>query len=702
MKIKTALKTIVIFLSLFFFCFQKVNAQGQIEIDVDQFEVNIRASVNTDLHSRLSTNPSTVEIYQPSTVIVNMLNPSGTGKPGRKIELYIDGNSAGATLIQPSGFTDSSGKTTGMISSTVPGTYTICARDITDSMVIDIVECTTLYVVPVPAPVMIELPQYTRGNSNSVMWDMPGAWSYEYYVEVSLTSTFETVLFSSGWIDNRSFQFHNLENEKMYFYRVKARNLYGGESDWSNVVFTVQDSLPPVVELISISKMDEGTVEDWDSNYVITIKYRITDNVGVGRIEFWCLNRKGVRYNCKHTSTLEGDFFTVSIKLSNLERNDLIYLYRKYGFCVEAVDLVGNVTRNCDALLEIPFTIRSPMRTLDDSFDIAIDRIKPRTLRDLSVSVSLVNVAFSLATLLLAFGYFPYLLVQLFLALQTLFGIRKMSKTAGFVYNSFTKEPVPLAMVRVFNENDNVIWWDITDRNGYYLLPQLEEGIYRIDVVAKNYIFPSKVIFGKTDFPLENVYHGKEFEIKDEKIPSFAIPIDEEDLSRFEEIVGRFLLRTKRVWKVLHIILFIFGLFLSLYVMWIMDVWWNYLIIASYIFAGLTLFFNLFNKKDRYGQVLDENSEPVEGAMIYLNEEGTGRVVSRRVTDRLGRYRFVVGSGVYNLAVMNSNLKLVDEEGVSGIVVETKKEEVVTPKILIRRLEDTTGVEDVIEPLKEL
>ena len=46
---------------------------------------------------------------------------------------------------------------------------------------------------------------------------------------------------------------------------------------------------------------------------------------------------------------VDGDFLTVSIKLSDLERFNLIYLYKEYGFCIEAVDLVGNVSRNCNA-----------------------------------------------------------------------------------------------------------------------------------------------------------------------------------------------------------------------------------------------------------------------------------------------------------------------------------------------------------------
>ena len=133
-----------------------------------------------------------------------------------------------------------------------------------------------------------------------------------------------------------------------------------------------------------------------------------------------------------------------------------------------------------------------------------------------------------------------------------------------------------------------------------------------------------------------------------------------------------------------------------------MDIWWNYLIIGIYIFAGITLFFNLFNKKHKYGQVFNENNKPVKGVILSLNDSQTGKLLSKRVTDNLGRYRFVVRSGMYNLAVMNSDFKLVNEDSLKGIKINKDKGKILSPKIVVKKLEDSSEVEDVIEPLKEL
>jgi hypothetical protein len=718
MKIKTAFK--IIFLIFLFLVLSFSISKGQEEeVEVEQFDVTVQATVDIDIYSQLALSPTTVEIYQPSVVTITMLNSHGNTRPGREIELYIDGDSTGVTIVQPSTLTDSSGKTTGTVSSSIPGAYMVCARDITGGTNITIEDCKTLYVTPVPAPVMIEEPQYTKGYSNTVMWNMSGLWVYQYYAEISLSSEFSPVLSFSGWINNRSYEFQNLENGQMYFYRVRARNTYGGYSDWSNVVFSVQDAIPPDISLISISDIGDNTVEEWDSNYTINIRYRITDNVGISSREFWCVANDGGRYNCNYTASQNGDFWDISIDLRDLEKYGHIYLFNEYAFCVEAKDLVDNLSRNCDARIEIPGEITEPvpeeeqpiptpplllrrtMRTLDDFFDTTIGRIEPQTLEDISLSMTAVNIAFSFVILLTAFGYLPYIILQTLLAIQALLGFRKKGNIAGYVYNAITKEPIPQAMIKVFNESGTLIWRDITDNNGYYIFPELQEGKYRIEASARNYVFPSKIIFGKKDFPLENVYHGTIFEIESGEIPNFAIPMDQVDFGKVEKLIAGFIYSTKGLWKSLHLILFVLGLAFSVYAIQVMNVLWNYVVVAAYIPASVALFLNIFNNRDRYGYVVDEDNRPVEGVTVGLNDKKKGKLVSKRVTDELGRYRFVVGSGIYDLAIMNSDSKVINEDKIRDIEIKGDRGTILIPKIFVKKLEDS-GKEDVIEPLKEL
>lgn len=718
MKIKTALKTILFFFSFFILSFLALsNLQAQTMTYVDSGEVEISASINVDLHSQLSLVPSTVEIRQPANVNITIITSDGTPRAGRIIEIYIQGNSTGITITQPAP-TDSLGRTRGTVRSSIPGSYVVCAKDITEGFDITIADCETLYVIPVPAPTMLPEPEYTKGDTNIVMWNTKGSGTYQYYAEVSTDSNFSTVKDNSGWISNLAYEFGDLENGQMYFYRVKARNAYGGESAWSNIVFSVQDATGPEIVLISISDIKDNTNVTWDRNFTINIRYRITDNVDIASKEFWCVNSDNTRHNCIYTAVENGDFWDISIQLKNLEKTSTGNLFGRYGFCVEAADTVNNVTRNCEAEIEVPIEkpeeeipppiiprIPEVTRTrerLEKIFDDLLRKLKEFDLDDMTVTTALVNLTIGFGLLVAMLGHLPYFLLQLFLSILSLLGFRKKGKVTGYVYNSLTKEPINQAVVRVYNEVHELVWTSVTDSNGYFKTIELEDAEYYIKVTARNFTFPSKIVFGKTDFPLDNVYHGAPFLTREEKIPDFSIPMDQEDLSEARKRRAILLFRTKFLWRILHILLFIFGLALSFFVLFATHAWWNYLIILLYVPPLISILYSYFSKKDKYGVVKDTDKKEVEGAIMGLTEKEFGKLISKRVTDNLGRYKFIVNKGLYDLSVLNSDMKIVEDEKYSNLKVEGEAGEILAPNITVKRLEDEVEDDDIIEPLEEL
>jgi hypothetical protein len=604
----------------------------------------------------------------------------------------------------------------GYVSSVVPGTYTVCAKDVTDGLEIFIADCETLYVVPVPAPQMLPEPEYTKGDSNIVMWNMVGSGVYEYYVEVSTTSDFSTVLNNSGWINNLAFEFDNLKDGQIYFYRVKARNSYGVEGGWSNVVFSVQDDQGPQIEYIGISDMEENTNVNWERDFEISIRYRITDNVAVASKDFWCLANDGSRYDCLHTAKESGDFWDITIQLKYLEKTASGNLFGEYRFCVEATDSVNNVTRNCEAKLEVtieipeeeipeptvPPIITQIIDRLDKFFDETLLKLKQAPLDSITVTTTVINLAIGFGFLIAIFSSLPYIFLQLFLSLLSLLGFRKKSNVSGYVYNSVTKEPIRLAVVRLFNEVHELVWTSVTDSNGYFMAPEVEDGEYYITVTARNYTFPSKIVYGKKDFPLENVYHGDPFLTKDEEIPNFSIPLDPVDMKASRIRIAKIFSSTKLIWQIILIVLFVFGLSLSILAVVVTKVWWNYVMVALYIPALLSLFFNMFSKSSKFGIVWDTEGKPVEGAIVGLKEKDFGKLVSKRVTNNLGRYKFLVDRGVYEMSVLNSDLKVVDGKELESVEIEKKGGEILAPNITVKRLEDEVGEEGLIEPLEEL
>lgn len=76
----------------------------------------------------------------------------------------------------------------------------------------------------------------------------------------------------------------------------------------------------------------------------------------------------------------------------------------------------------------------------------------------------------------------------------------------------------------------------------------------------------------------------------------------------------------------------------------------------------------------------------VSGVVIGLRELEFDRIVLKRVTDNMGRYRDVAESGRYRLEVLDTNYKVVEIEGDSEILID-KDEEWITKNIVVSKID---------------
>ena len=685
MKIKTALITILGFLILPFF------SVFAFEFPEQTRNVVVNARITIDYFSTLTLNPVTVEIYQPSTVTIRILGPDGTPIAGRTIVIVAPG----LNITQPSSPTNSSGNTTGSVSSPVPGTYTVCAIDTTFGYDIQIMNCKTLYVIPVPIPTFLPEPEYTKGTTNTVFWNNLGP-GYEYYVEISTDPDFNTIIGNSGWSSNTSHLFSSLENETMYFYRVKARNPYGGESAWSSPVYSVQDTIPPEITTIDLGDVGDNDTVEWDPNHTVQLVFRVTDNLQLNIVDFLCVDSKGNTYKCVTDYHMEGDNLIVNLELRDLERVSGTYLRPRYEFCVEASDAAGNIIRVCNIFIDIPLGEQVPVppiierieKTVDDInevIDDTIGQLDPVDLERVTTTTSIITLT---AATLLTIGTLlnlPYFLLQFLFNLLSWFGLRAGAKPLGYVYDAITKDAIAQAVVRIFNEEKKIVWSDVTNSKGYFSA-RLDNGKYTIQVRAVNYIYPSTIIFGREDFPLTNVYHGEEFEKNDNTELNFAIPLDPVEVSKFK--VWREILwgRVKNIFSILQVLLFVIGLLLAIYMYSRNPYWLTTLVLALYIPSFFLTVRNTFGKRDRYGIVKDTEGNRVEGLVIGLRETEFDKVTIKRVTDRHGRYRMLADSGSYLLEVLDTSFKVESIEDGNEILLE-KDEQWIVKDIVVASLE---------------
>lgn len=692
MRLKTAFITIlyILFLGTIFF-FPLNTAYSQQWSD----SVIVTGQVKVDIYSTVELSPVTVEIRQPSTVTVRILTPTGIGIAGRSVVIVAPG----LIITQPTGVTDSQGRVTATVYSTSAGTYTVFAKDITYGYDIVIQNSKTLYVVPVNAPTFSPEPYYTKGTTNTVIWSSFGN-GYDYYVEVSEDPNFNTVMDNSGWIDSNSYEAENLENGKMYFYRVKTRNPYGGESGWSPSVFSVQDSEPPEIKVITIGDVGDNNTVVWDSKDSVEMIFTVTDNLQLESAVFLCVNSKDETYQCTTDYRMEGDNLIVSIPLNQLERISGAYLRGSYEFCVEATDSAGNIKRVCNIVLTIPSglppeeeekeptiveIIQQGVIDIGANIDKLVGNYDPNNLEALTTSTSIITVA---TAFILTFGSLinlPLVLFQLFLNLLRWLGFRTGAKPLGYVYDALTKDPVPQAIVRIYDENGKMVWSDVTDGRGYFSA-KLKEGKYRIEVRASDYTYPSTIIYGKDDYPLSNVYHGEFFEINQESIPNFSIPLDPKEVSTFRVLREIVWGRVKVLFSILHTLLFIVGLVLSIYMYVKRPYWLTALVLFLYLLSFLFMIRKVFTKRVKYGVVRDIDSNPVEGVVVGLRDMEFEKLILKRVTDSHGRYRILAPRGRYRIEVLETGYKVESIEGDSEVVIE-KREDWVKRDITVSKIE---------------
>lgn len=279
----------------------------------------------------------------------------------------------------------------------------------------------------------------------------------------------------------------------------------------------------------------------------------------------------------------------------------------------------------------------------------------------------------------------PFLqyLSQIFTEPFRLFGARKVRRW-GRVYNTLTKEPIDLAIVRLFNKETNkLVESFITDSKGRYYFLAEPDTEYYLSVTRDGFIFPAQlpVDVSKRD----RIYKGGAFGfttgeedaepgIEKGGVIAYEIPLDPEQgvtyaddtfrrpiktaiadyqtytsLSDNEkERENRKVAREIRRQKVAKVFSY-FGPLLGLVAF----------ILAPSIFTGVMLvvhilLFLLFNRlaakrvASPWGNIFDKDTKnPLSKSIVRLFEPKFGRLLHTRVTTGNGRYGFLVGDDEY-------------------------------------------------------
>lgn len=137
---------------------------------------------------------------------------------------------------------------------------------------------------PPSIPTITAEPPYTPGTSNELRWSEATdnyTVSISYRIQASISEDFTpgNKVIQSPWTKNTHYTFANLKDVKYYF-RVKSKDLAGHTSEWSNIVYSTQDSQAPQIENFKVTPKYISPSNDTSIGFndYLSIKGTITES----------------------------------------------------------------------------------------------------------------------------------------------------------------------------------------------------------------------------------------------------------------------------------------------------------------------------------------------------------------------------------------------------------------------------------------
>ncbi len=298
------------------------------------------------------------------------------------------------------------------------------------------------------------------------------------------------------------------------------------------------------------------------------------------------------------------------------------------------------ITALRDLLRDIELFRENPVTQLINQ-SVVVPGLTALAIANLLTAAGMANVG----TALLSFWY---LFTEPFL-----FFAGRRRRCWGVVYNALSKVPVDLALVRLLDaQTGKLVSTRVTDRQGRFTF-LTKEGKFRITVTKPNFAFPSLKMRGKThDAGYDDLYFGEPIEIASGKtVITVSVPLDpmlKQDMAMTNRnVVLRYLHRR------VNLILAILGPVIAAVCLWISPSIYTMIFLILHIV--LFIFFGRVvqgQKSKPWGMVYDaKTGKPVGLAVVRLFNRRYNDLLETQVTDRHGRFGFLVGPETYRLTV---------------------------------------------------
>jgi len=286
--------------------------------------------------------------------------------------------------------------------------------------------------------------------------------------------------------------------------------------------------------------------------------------------------------------------------------------------------------------------------------------------------------AVNLASLASMAGFLPYLFSIFSEPILALF--RKKRKKYGVVYDSITKRPIDLAIVRLYDRATNkLVKTKVTDKQGRYAFIA-KPGKYYITAFKKDYEFPSQLLAGiKEDVTYIDVYHGEEINVGEQTMIVPNIPLDPH-----KKAVPSKKIKLIRWLRKFQRFLALLGPVSALFIFIIKpDTFSFVLLIVHIVIYAIFRRLAVPKKPKGWGIVLDKNTrKPIANSIVRIYDSQYNRLLDTQVTDRKGRYNFLVGKNVYYITAEKSGYESSKSESIEQ---EKPEGDVITKNILLSK-----------------
>jgi hypothetical protein len=311
-----------------------------------------------------------------------------------------------------------------------------------------------------------------------------------------------------------------------------------------------------------------------------------------------------------------------------------------------------------EGTFNLVFTAQDKAGNVSQATTIVIEGFRPLTaqkiIEQVSTASSPVGVLAQLLVLASSFGFTNFAIYLYYLiSLVVNFLSRKKRATWGYVYDSQKKQPLSLALVRIFDaEYKRLLETQITGADGRFgfLVP---EGKYYIIVQRADYKFPSEIVTGKVDGYFGDLYHGEIFQVF-EKGAVVKMNVPSDPLKARQGFAAlAFAVRT--VLRYLNIPIFVIVTGLTLYNFFTVRSLLTMISFGIYVLLFVLMLITERFKRRSFGVVYDEKTrEPLALAIVRLFD-AKNRLLVTRVTGEDGRFNLFVGPGNYVLKITREN-----------------------------------------------